>query len=127
MCGGTQCNCEPLFTSHGDPGPVTFVAELAGKDVDLSALGSWAEVFSLGEQQRVAFARLLRMQPIIAFLDEATSALDVDTEGEMYALLKSTCKGFVSVGHRPQLAAFHTHILRWQSPGVWNLSHVDHL
>lgn len=102
-------------------------AELADKDVDLAATGSWAEVFSMGEQQRVAFARLLRMKPVMAFLDEATSALDVETESRMYELLKSTCKGFVSVGHRPQLAAFHTHILRWQGPGSWILARTDHV
>lgn len=90
--------------------------------MDLNATGSWAEVFSVGEQQRIAFARLLRMRPKLAFLDEATSALDVDTEREMYQLLNASCQGFVSVGHRPQLLSFHTHVLRWEAPGKWSLS-----
>lgn len=96
-------------------------AELADPGLDLNTTSSWAEVFSVGEQQRIAFARLIRLKPRIAFLDEATSALDVDTEEAMYTLLKDSCQGFVSVGHRLQLLNFHTHILRWESQGKWSL------
>jgi vitamin B12/bleomycin/antimicrobial peptide transport system ATP-binding/permease protein len=99
-----------------------MTAELTGPGVDLNATSRWAEVFSVGEQQRIAFARLLRVKPRIAFLDEATSALDTDTEKAMYTLLKSACQGYVSVGHRPQLLNFHTHVLRWEQPGKWCLS-----
>jgi putative ATP-binding cassette transporter len=38
----------------------------------------WADVLSLGEQQRLAFARLLINQPRFAVMDEATSALDIE-------------------------------------------------
>jgi putative ATP-binding cassette transporter len=44
-----------------------------GFDVELD----WASVLSLGEQQRVTFARILLNKPQYAILDEATSALDV--------------------------------------------------
>lgn len=90
--------------------------------MDLNSTNRWAEVFSVGEQQRIAFARLLRLKPRVAFLDEATSALDVDTEKAMYQLLADSCQGFVSVGHRPQLFAFHSHVLRWEEPGKWSLT-----
>lgn len=40
----------------------------------------WASVLSLGEQQRLAFARLLLARPLLALLDESTSALDEENE-----------------------------------------------
>ena len=39
----------------------------------------------------------------------------------MYQLLGSACQSYVSVGHRPQLAQYHTHVLAWQAPGQWQL------
>ena len=58
----------------------------------------WGHVLSLGEQQRLAFLRLLLHQPALAFLDEATGALDENTEASLYTLLRSSCQTFVSVG-----------------------------
>ncbi|WP_331254806.1 ATP-binding cassette domain-containing protein [Methylobacterium currus] len=40
----------------------------------------WGRILSLGEQQRIAFARILATRPRYVFLDEATSALDPETE-----------------------------------------------
>ena len=60
-------------------------------------------VCSLGEQQRVAFARLLLHRPGLSFLDEATSAVDSETEAVLYRALQSQSKSFVSVGERTRL------------------------
>lgn len=57
-------------------------------DSDLDRVIDWTNVLSLGEQQRIAFARLFLRQPKFAFLDEATSALDEDNQDRLYALLK---------------------------------------
>lgn len=46
----------------------------------LDSLHEWSSVLSLGEQQRLAFARLLLCQPKLALLDESTSALDEANE-----------------------------------------------
>ena len=54
----------------------------------LDTIENWSQILSLGEQQRVAFARILLQQPRWLFLDEATSALDEPTECAMYGLLK---------------------------------------
>jgi vitamin B12/bleomycin/antimicrobial peptide transport system ATP-binding/permease protein len=69
----------------------------------------WERTLSVGEQQKLAFARVLLQQPDYVFLDEATSALDAESERQLYALLPrrlpyTTC---VSVGHRPALREFH--------------------
>ena len=64
----------------------------------LDAACDWSHTMSLGEQQRVAFLRLLLHRPQLAFLDEATSALDFATEALVYAALRRHCGCFVSVG-----------------------------
>jgi vitamin B12/bleomycin/antimicrobial peptide transport system ATP-binding/permease protein len=101
---------------------VCWLAEIADPATDFDRVDSWAEIFSVGEQQRIAFLRLLRAQPVLAILDEATSAMDIATERTMYQELAGSCRSYVSVGHRPQLAEFHTHVLTWQAPGIWQLA-----
>jgi putative ATP-binding cassette transporter len=70
----------------------------------------WDRVLSGGEQQRVGFARLLIARPDIVIMDEATSALDVDCQERMMRLFDTELRGatLISVGHRPELAAYHT-------------------
>lgn len=67
----------------------------------------WSDLLSLGEQQRLAFARLLVTKPKYAILDEATSALDINNEEHLYSLLVETGITFISVGHRPTLKKYH--------------------
>jgi energy-coupling factor transporter ATP-binding protein EcfA2 len=71
----------------------------------------WGDVLSLGEQQRLTFARILLNQPAFAILDEATSALDLENEARLYDHLQNTGTTFVSVGHRESLNAFHQNVL----------------
>ena len=72
----------------------------------LEAEAEWSHVLSLGEQQRVAFLRLLLHAPKLAFLDEATGALDSATEAALYTRLRGYCTSYISVGacSRSQLA-----------------------
>ncbi|KAL3697806.1 hypothetical protein R1sor_011882 [Riccia sorocarpa] len=77
----------------------------------LDAIVEWASVLSLGEQQRLAFARLLISRPRLALLDESTSALDEDNEMNLYGEIKKSGITYVSVGHRSTLRQFHTNIL----------------
>ena len=76
----------------------------------------WSDVLSLGEQQRLAFARILVTKPKYAILDEATSALDVKNEENLYSLLLETGTTFISVGHRPTLNKFHQLIISVSLP-----------
>jgi len=81
----------------------------------LETVQDWAGVLSLGEQQRINFARVL-LQPDLqlALLDEGTSACDPDCEARLYAALQRKVKSYVSVGHRPGLRHYHTHTLLLQ-------------
>ncbi len=81
----------------------------------------WADILSLGEQQRLAFARLLLSQPHYAILDEATSALDLANEQSLYERLKEKGITFVSVGHRPSLLEYHDHVLELTGDTGWRL------
>jgi putative ATP-binding cassette transporter len=84
---------------------------LGGLDVEVD----WASVLSVGEQQRLAFARLLLNRPRYAFLDEATSALDSKNEELLYARLARLPTTIISLGHRPSLRRFHTQVLELRS------------
>lgn len=90
---------------------------LGGFDADLD----WADVLSLGEQQRLAFARLLLTQPRYAILDEATSALDLKNEQHLYEQLQATKTTFVSVGHRMSLLQYHQQVLELLGDSSWRL------
>ena len=70
----------------------------------------WDHILSGGEQQRVAFARVLVHKPDWIFMDEATSALDETGQENVMELLIEELPdtSIVSIGHRPGLEVFHT-------------------
>ena len=90
----------------------------------LDEAADWSRMLSLGEQQRVAFTRVLLNRPRIAFLDEATSATDEGLEHALYTLLRRELPHclLVSVGHRSTLARFHSHRLELQGEGRWRFA-----
>ena len=93
---------------------------------DLDRIDDWSRILSLGEQQRLAFARVLLVKPQWVFLDEATSALDEPREQEMYELLRKRLPGLsiVSVGHRSTLFAQHEEELHLTGDGSWTLQPI---
>ena len=95
--------------------------ELVRRYPDLDIKQDWPRLLSLGEQQRLAFSRLLLSSPGFVVLDEATSALDVATERHLYSLLTEREMAFVSVGHRPTLTEFHDTVLELDGLGGWRL------
>jgi len=110
----------------------------------LSSVLDWSNLLSLGEQQRLAFGRLLVNQPKLVILDEATSALDLVSEARMYTLLQNMAQKrlsktdnnnganlsrpgltYISVGHRPSLMAFHDKRLRLRGEDGYEFEHVE--
>lgn len=93
---------------------------LAGR---LDDMEDWAQVLSLGEQQRLAFARVLLQQPDILILDEATTALDEPTEQQLYRLIKEQLPQaiLISVGHRSTLLQYHQTKLELDGRGGWTM------
>ncbi|AVH71150.1 ABC transporter ATP-binding protein/permease [Nostoc sp. 'Lobaria pulmonaria (5183) cyanobiont'] len=81
----------------------------------------WENILSLGEQQRLAFARLLITHPSFTILDEATSALDLNNEGNLYQQLQSAKTTFISVGHRESLFNYHQWVLELSQESNWQL------
>jgi vitamin B12/bleomycin/antimicrobial peptide transport system ATP-binding/permease protein len=85
----------------------------------------WENILSLGEQQRLAFARLLVTHRRFTILDEATSALDLTNEGNLYKQLQATKTTFISVGHRESLFDYHQWVLELTSDSSWRLLTVQ--
>jgi vitamin B12/bleomycin/antimicrobial peptide transport system ATP-binding/permease protein len=85
----------------------------------LEETSHWTLQLSPGEQQRIAFARVLVQRPDWLFLDEATSAVDEETEGRLYRLVRNRLPQttLFSVGHRATLRPFHARHLFVQNDG----------
>ena len=87
----------------------------------------WVKVLSPGEQQRVAFARVLLTKPKAVFVDEATSAMDEGLELTMYQLLRTELPEtiLVSVSHRSTVERHHQQRLELLGHGRWELGRIE--
>ena len=92
----------------------------------LDEVADWAKVLSPGEQQRIAFARVLLAKPKVVFLDESTSALDEGQEFALYRALRNQLPDciVVSVSHRPSLEQHHDRRLELLGGGEWRLAPI---
>ncbi|SFG67747.1 putative ATP-binding cassette transporter [Duganella sp. CF458] len=90
----------------------------------LDAVQDWEKLLSVGEQQRLAFGRVLVHEPSIVILDEATSALDSGNEASLYKSLRETGATLISIAHRAAVRRHHTHVLRLTGDGGWDLREV---
>ena len=93
----------------------------------LDEVDDWSRILSLGEQQRIAFIRILLFKPQLAFLDESTSAMDEELEARSYDKLKEVLPDMavVSVGHRSSILQRHNVILRLIGNGAWMIERKD--
>ena len=91
--------------------------------IRLNDVGDWGKVLSVGEQQRIAFARILLTKPQAVFLDESTSALDEGLELTLYELIRAELPEMilVSVSHRATVEQFHARQLELVGGGQWRL------
>ncbi|MCV2360594.1 ABC transporter ATP-binding protein/permease [Paucibacter sp. TC2R-5] len=94
---------------------------LADRFGGLSAEADWGRVLSVGEQQRLAFARALLAKPRYLLLDESTSALDAANEAQLYGQLADLSITPISVSHHASLLRHHTQVLALPGDGSWSL------
>ena len=114
----------PDTTENVDLAKITRVLEqvqLAHLQDRLEQEQDWTRILSLGEQQRLAFARLLLHKPKVAFLDEASASLDEGMEHAMYRLIREELPNttIISVGHRSTLVPLHQQQLELHTDGSW--------
>lgn len=88
----------------------------------LETEADWGKILSLGEQQRIAFARVLLAKPRFVILDEATSALDSKNEEMLYQKLLDSGATLISVSHRLNILKYHIHVLELGGDGSWQIS-----
>jgi putative ATP-binding cassette transporter len=101
------------------------LADLPEQIGGFDSLQDWSNVLSLGEQQRLAFARILVAKPKYVILDEATSALDVFNEKMLYERLQSMDAVYLSVGHRSSLLKYHDLVLELDGEGGWQILSIQ--
>ncbi len=94
---------------------------LADSEGGLDRSEDWEKLLSGGEQQRLAFARLLVQAPKVAILDEATSALDDANQRRLYERLRERGTTLISIAHRAAVAGFHRRVLKLTGGGRWEL------
>lgn len=90
----------------------------------LDAERDWANTLSAGEQQVLAFARLLLARPRFVILDGATGALDAAKERLLYSELVRSDITYISIGDSPSLREFHDMRLELHEDGDWELRPV---
>ncbi len=92
----------------------------------LDEVADWAKILSPGEQQRIAFARVLLAKPKVVFLDESTSALDEGQEFSLYRSLRAQLPDsiVVSVSHRGTVEQHHDRRLELLGGGGWRLASI---
>jgi putative ATP-binding cassette transporter len=119
--------CEEGTITDDDVQRVLVKVALPHLVIRLNEVQDWAKVLSPGEQQRIAFARILLNKPKAVFLDESTSALDEGLEMTMYALVREELPDtiVVSVSHRSTVEQHHEQELELLGEGEWRLGRVD--
>ena len=88
----------------------------------LDETAHWGSLLSGGEQQRVAFARVLIHPPDILIMDEPTSSLDELSQFKMMENMRDFLGHtmVIHAGHRPGLERFHDreiHLVREKRDG----------
>jgi len=78
-------------------------------------------VLSVGEQQRLSFARALLVKPQYLLLDESTSALDATNEARLYSQLRGLDITPISVSHRQALLDHHYEVLVILGDSGWRM------
>ena len=129
MCIGSlrQQVLYPEVETTGHDGSVKALLEKVGlggtvRQFGLDAVMPWENTLSLGEQQRLAFARLLHARPQVVVMDEATSALDTVLEATCLQAVADLGVAMLSVAHRESVQRFHQQMLAVGHGGQFELT-----
>lgn len=87
---------------------------------------NWDDILSLGEQQRLAMARLFYHKPKYAILDECTSAVSSDVEKDLYLYAKQLGITCVTISLRPALKAYHDYEFSFTGNGEYKVIEIKH-
>jgi putative ATP-binding cassette transporter len=96
------------------------LTEMYNRVGGLDAVLDWPNILGTGEQQRLAFARLILLRPRLAFLDEATTAMDKTIEDDLYSILPRYVRQWVSIGSAADLSQYHENVLTLSGDGTWS-------
>jgi putative ATP-binding cassette transporter len=98
---------------QADLAPILAHVQLSHLLNQLDTVADWSRNLSVGEQQRLAFGRMLLGKPDVIFMDEATSAMDETLEDTLYTLIREQLPTalIVSIGHRSTLNRHHDYAL----------------
>jgi ABC-type uncharacterized transport system fused permease/ATPase subunit len=105
----------------------TEILKLVGLEYlkDFKKQMNWSTI-SIGEQQKLAMARLFYHAPKFAILDECTSGLTIADEKNLYETcgkLNITC---ITISHRPALYKYHDYELCFDGAGGHSYSKIEH-
>ncbi|OZJ03282.1 hypothetical protein BZG36_03745 [Bifiguratus adelaidae] len=94
-------------------------------DYDAVYTQEWLKMLSPGEQQKLAFARVLFWRPQFAILDESTSSMDTETEQKLYHQCQQIGITLISVSHNPALRHFHQQELSLDGRGNHHIVQIE--
>jgi vitamin B12/bleomycin/antimicrobial peptide transport system ATP-binding/permease protein len=116
---GTPVSNNRLLSALQDVQLEHLLERVGGLDAEQR---DWSCILTQGEQQSLAFARLLLALPEFAFLDEAVSALPAERVRNLYEMLSRTATTYISVGCERDLLEYHDHVLQLHGDGTWTAS-----
>ena len=92
---------------------------------DLDKVANWSETLSIGQQQRIAMARLYYHEPAVALLDESTSALGPEWAERFYQRLREKRITVISIGHNLELVKLHDRMLYLDGSGSYEVKKIE--
>ncbi|PQJ96377.1 ABC transporter [Chromatium okenii] len=93
------------------------LVKAGGLDVEQN----WSDLLSLGEQQRLAFARVLLAAPQFVFLDHPSRSLSECAVGELLNLLRHHDITYLTLGDVADDPRFYDRLLTIADDGSWQL------
>lgn len=82
---------------------------------------NWGDILSLGEQQRLTFARVLLAEPRFVFLDHPSRGLSECPLGELFKLLRQQAITYLTLGDTTDDPRSYDRLLEIDADGTWRL------